>query len=157
MSNEIFRQDELAIELIASGSTIDDDPGYRGGRYRISTWTFRMNDIGQDLWWRSEPISWNRYDYPYDTKEEFDAQKKAYRTKQDQREKAREALTADIAKLLKITEGSKWLTIYRTVSEIYTAVLIQEVEPEAPRKKMTVAELLHRRQSMLNAMLCTMI
>ena len=157
MSNEIFRQDELAIELIASGSTIDDDPRNRGGRYRISTWTFRMNDIGQDRWWRSKPVDWSRSAYPYDTEEEFTAQWKAYEAKLDQRNKAREALTADIAKLLGIPEGSRWLTIYQTVSEIYTAVLIQEVEPEAPRKKITTAEFLQHQLSVMNAMLCCLI
>ena len=156
MSNETCRPNGTGIELIASGKTIDDDPSYNGDRYQISTWTFRMNSIGRDRWYQSEPVTWTRNDYPYDTKEEYDKQWAAYEAKQAQRDAARQALTEDLATLLQIydTEG---LTISHAVSEIYTAVQIRKTEPEAPRKKATTAEFLQHQLSVMNAMLCCLI
>jgi len=159
MKNETIRptsMNGIEIEIIASGKVIDDDPGFLGDQYQISTWTFRLSPIGRDRWYQSEPVTWTRNDYPYDTEEEFDEQWAAYEAKQAQRDAARQALTDDIGVLLGL-DDTTGLTITHAVSEIYTAVQIRKVEPEVPRKKMTVAELLHRRQSMLNAMLCTMI
>ena len=145
MTNEIFREDRLAIELIASGSTLDNDPGYQGKVYRILTWTFRMNHVGLNRWIFSDTLTvWPEC---YETREEFEAVKA-------RKEHRREELEAEIRDLLGIMGDG--VTITQNISEIFTAVQIREAEQELP-KKQTVAERLHRSASMLNAMLCCLI
>lgn len=147
MTNEIFREQDLAIEVITSGSTLDNDPSYRGTTYRISAWTFRINQIGLNAWFDSEPVHWNRWDY--ETREEFEEKRKA-------RAEAREDLMNRIRAKLDGKEGTQSFSITRNVSEVFTAVLIEEEKAEQP-KKSTVAERLQRQRSMMNAMLCYMI
>lgn len=147
MTNEIFREQDLAIEVITSGSTLDNDPGYRGKTYRISTWTFRINHVGLNEWISSEPIYWNPWDY--ETREEFEEEHKA-------REEARETLMNQIREQLDGKEGTQGFTVTQNVSEVFTAVLIEEEKAEQP-KTATIAERLQRQRSMMNALLCYMI
>lgn len=145
MKNNIYSTDELAIEMIATGSTIDDDPGYQGKVYRILTWTFRLNPTGLNRWIFSDTLTvWPEC---YETREEFEAVKA-------RKERQREELEAEIRDQLGIQGDG--VTITQNISEIFTAVQIREAEQELP-KKQTVAERLHRSASMLNAMLCCMI
>ena len=125
MANKIFLEDNLAIEMIATGRTIDDDPGFKGDRFEIITWTFRMNHIGLDLWWKSEPIHWDEW-YPY-TREEFDKKSK-------ERTAAREDLEAKIREFLQI-DGCEGFSVTRNVSEIFTAVLIRKIIPAEEGEK----------------------
>lgn len=147
--NEIFREKNIAIVVISSGSTLDNDPSYRGTTYRISTWTFRINHIGLNAWYNSEPVYWNQWDY--ETREEFEEKRKI-------REEAREDLMNRIRAKLDGKEGTLGFSITRNVSEIFTAVLIEKADEEAAEpKKTTIAERLQRQRSMMNAMLCYMI
>lgn len=147
MKNNIYNTDDLAIEMIATGSTIDDDPGYQGKVYRILTWTFRMNHVGLNRWIMSDTVTvWPEC---YETREEYEAVKA-------EKERQREDLEAEVKELLgrKLSAGS--FVLSKNMAEIFTAVAIEEVTAEEP-KKQTVAERLHRSASMLNAMLCCMI
>ena len=132
MNNELFKKKELAIEVIATGSTIDDDNCYGGTHYRITTWTFRMNHVGVDRWYHSEPVYWNCNDYPYKTKKEYTEQWAAYRKKKEAREKARAELEEDIANLLPIPQGTRIPHVTNNLSEIYTAVQIIRVDEGRP-------------------------
>lgn len=150
MANEIFREDRLALELIAEGSTIDNDPGYDDKEYRISTCVFRMNHIGLNIWNSSEPVYWNAYDY--ESREEYEA-------KRANHEAVRETLENGIRELLGLKNRDGGFSVSRNVAEIFTAVLIEELPKEqpAPAARATVAEALHRQLSTLNAMLCMVI
>ena len=53
MTNEIFRKDEFAIEVVAHGSTLDDDPGFHTV-FQIDTWMLRVNHKALRLWSISE-------------------------------------------------------------------------------------------------------
>ena len=145
MTNDIFRTNEMAVEVIATGSTLDSDPGFKGKIYEIRTWTFRLNHIGLNRWIHTDTLTvWPEC---YETREEYEAIKA-------EKERQREELEADIRVLLGITGDG--VTITKNLSEIYTAVQICEIEQEQP-KKASVAERLQRSASMLNAMLCCMI
>ena len=149
MTNEIFREDRLAVELIAAGSTLDNDPGYQGKIYEIRTWTFRMNHVGLNRWIFSGEVDWlEKYFHDEDARAEYEARKTDH-------EQKREELEEELRELLGIPEGGG-ITFKQNVSEIFTAVQIVEVEQEQP-KKASVAERLQRSASMLNAMLCCMI
>ena len=52
-TNEIFRKDEFAIEVVAYGSTLDDDPGFHTV-FQIDTWMLRVNHKALRLWSISE-------------------------------------------------------------------------------------------------------
>lgn len=148
MTNEIFREDRLAVELIAAGSTLDNDPGYQGKIYEIRAWTFRMNHVGLNRWIFSDEVFWlEEYFHDEEARAEYEARKADH-------EQKREELEAEVRALLGIQGGG--VTIKQNVSEIFTAVQIVEVEQEQP-KKASVAERLQRSASMLNAMLCCMI
>lgn len=148
MTNEIFKEDKIALEIIASGSTLDDDPGYHGDTYQISTWTFRLNHVGLNRWLFSDADLISVHSYG--RLEEYEAKKQKY-------EADREQLVTEIGQLLGIEE-TKAFTVTKNVSEIFTAVLIRKIEKTEPeKKKTTVAEVLHGSLSILNAMLCYMI
>ena len=147
--NEIFKQNEIAIEMIAEGHTFDDDPGFHGKIFRLTTWTFRLNHIGVNAWYATQPVHWNALEY--ESREEFE-------TLRETREREREKLMNQIRAHLDGKEGTQSFTITQNVSEIFTAVLIQEEPQEATEpKKLTIAERLQRQRSMMNAMLCCMI
>ena len=148
MTNDIFRENEIAVEVIATGSTLDSDPGFKGKIYEIRTWTFRLNHIGLNRWIHTDTLTvWPEC---YETREEYEAVKA-------EKERQREELEEDIRILLGITGDG--VTIAKNIAEIYTAVQIQEIaEPKTEEpKKASVAERLQRSASMLNAMLCCMI
>ena len=146
MANEIYRENKLAIEVIATGSTIDNDPSFKTP-FRISTWTFRMNHVGVNRWIDSSEIYWNAF--------EFEDQQE-YEAKRQKHAEARQQLEDEIRDLLKISGSDSSFSITKNVSEIFTAVMIEKVKDPEPEKR-TVAELLHRSGSMLNALLCCAI
>ena len=43
--NEIFRKNEFAVQVIARGAFLDNDPGYGGKVYQVETATIRLNHI----------------------------------------------------------------------------------------------------------------
>lgn len=146
MANEIYRENKLAIEVIATGSTIDNDPSFTTP-FRISTWSFRMNHIGVNRWHDSYEVYWNACEF--EDRQEYEAKKQRH-------EEARQQLEDEIRGLLNLTESDGSFSITQNVSEIFTAVLIEKTkEPEAEKK--TVAEFLHKSLSMMNALLCCAI
>ena len=148
-TKNFYQNDERAMILIAKGETIDDNPVYDGDRYRITTWTFRLNGKAGNDWIFSEPVYWS--EHRFESREEC-AKKAA------EHELLRDDLIAWIREQLgaKADEGS--FDVERNVSEIFTAVQIQNIGP-APEKvrTATLMERLQRSSSMLNAMLCYMI
>lgn len=153
MKNNIYNTDELAIEMIATGSTIDDDPGYQGKIFEIRTWTFRMNHVGLDRWNLSDEVWWEeRFFHDPEARAEYEAKKADH-------EQKRAALEAELREKLGADLTAGGFHVTQNLSEIFTAVQIIAVagsEEDRPRKA-SVAERLHRSASMLNAMLCCMI
>ena len=148
MANEIFREDKLALEVIATGSTVDNDPGFGGKEYRITTWTFRLNHIGLKAWIDSKPDVWSPY--VYTSEGQYEELKALH-------ESMREDLTRQIRDLLGASANGSF-SVTQNVTEIFTAVQIEKVWKDQPEKKRTtIAEALHKQLSTMNAMLCMMI
>lgn len=149
MANEIMNENRLALEVFATGRTIDDDPGFNGKTYEILTWNFRMNPVGLNDWlWSNRDLIFRD---AYDTREEYDA---AVKKAEDTRQK----LTDEIREILGVEE-TVGFTVTQNISEIFTAVLIRLVPENTPeaRKRFSAAEFLQKQASVLNAMLCFMI
>lgn len=149
MANEIMRENRLALEVVASGRTIDDDPGFNGKNYEILTWTFRLNPVGLNAWIDSDrkivsPLA-------YEKREDYDAV--VSRMDADRQE-----LTDRIREILGVEE-TVGFTVTQNISEIFTAVLIRRMPESTPeaRKRFSAAEFLQKQASVLNAMLCFMI
>ena len=117
MANEIFRKDEFAIEIIAHGSTTDDDPGYQGDVYTIETWVIRFNHIAVKEWCESEPIDVAGWRWHFESKDQ--AKKKAEANKAERAE-----LIGKIRKALGIEADS--ISITHNVSEIFTVIDIRK-------------------------------
>ena len=149
MANEIMNEKKIALEVIATGRTIDNDPSFKGKNFEILTWTFRLNPVGLDGWLWSDKDLIDRM--AYEAREDYDAAiKKAEDTRQD--------LTDAIREILGVEE-TVGFTVTQNISEIFTAVLIRRMPEDTPepRKKLPAAEYLQRQASMLNAMLCCLI
>ena len=143
MANEIYREEEAAVEIITHGSTIDDDPGFKGKVFTIETWTVRLNHVALNECVLSSPNFIDRF--CYESEEEYQ-QKKA------EQECKRENVEKKIGQLLGI-DGD--YTVSQNISEIFTVVQIRETMPD--RKKAPMAEIFQQKMCMLNAMLCFMI
>jgi len=66
--NEIFRKDEFAVQVVARGAFLDNDPGYGGKVYQVETATIRLNHIALGEWQDSRI---NREPDDFDTDEEW--------------------------------------------------------------------------------------
>lgn len=113
MANEIFKTNEPAIEIVTSGSFIDEDAGKR---WKVNTFVIRLNHILGNEYIFSNPIDPEKWAwFGYESKEEAYAEN-------DNRAKRRESVESKVRELLGISEGSYSLT--RNVSEIFTVVNI---------------------------------
>ena len=149
MDKNFYQNEERAMILIAKGETIDDNPDFGGDRYRIATWTFRLNQKATSDWWDSKPVHW--------TKHEFDSREE-WAEKAVNHSLLRDELIAWIREQLDVQGSSTSFTVENNVSEIFTAVQIQNIGPAHEKvKTATLMERLQRSSSMLNAMLCYMI
>lgn len=68
--NEIFRKDEFAVQVVARGAFLDNDPGYDGKVYQVETATIRLNHIALNEWLCNQA---NRYRADFDTDKEWAA------------------------------------------------------------------------------------
>ena len=48
--NEIFHKNEFAVQVIARGAFLDNDPGHGGKVYQVETATIRLNHIALNEW-----------------------------------------------------------------------------------------------------------
>ena len=118
MANEIFQKNEFAVEIVASGKTLDNSPSFNGKAYSIDTWVIRLNHIALSEWMKSAPVNVNDWEWDYESKEAAEAAAAEH-------EKNLAAFEAKIKDILKITHGSA--AINRNVSEIFTVVNIHEI------------------------------
>lgn len=68
--NEIFRKNEFAVQVIARGAFLDNDPGYGGKVYQVETATIRLNHIALNEWLCNQA---NRCREDFDTDKEWAA------------------------------------------------------------------------------------
>lgn len=117
MANEIYMKDEFALEVIAHGSTIDDDAGYHGRTYTIETWVVRFNHIALNAWFASQPINVSEWEWHADSKEEAEEMNREHET-------LRAELIENVKRALGIEPYG--ITITQNVTEIFTVVNIRK-------------------------------
>ena len=117
MANEIYMKDEFALEVIAHGSTIDDDAGFLGRTYTIETWVVRFNHIALNAWLASQPIDVSEWEWHADSREEA-----------EEMDREHEILRAELIENVKKALGIEpyGITITQNVTEIFTVVNIRK-------------------------------
>ena len=116
MAKEIFRTNEPAIEIVTSGSFIDEDAR---NRWKVNTFVIRLNHILSNEYLFSNPVDTEKWEWGgYESKEEAEEEN-------NNRAKRRESVESKVKELLGIKEGSYSLT--RNLSEIFTVVNITKI------------------------------
>lgn len=113
----IYQTDDFAIEVIAKGAFVDDDPGFLTHRFLVETFVFRANHTALNEYILQTIATNDRY--VYETEEEYQEYKR-------EKEKNRESWEKRIAALLDIAEPSSF-SVTRSLSEIFTAVAMWRI------------------------------
>ena len=116
MANEIFKTNHFAIQVIASGSFLDDDPGFNGKTYTVQAYTIRLNHVALNEWILSTPFNDRLC---YETQDEWMAYV-------DEKKAERATVEKKIADELHLDATAGGITIEKVVSEIFTVVYIFE-------------------------------
>lgn len=106
----------FAVEVIASGDFIDNDPGFRGKAYRVATRTIRLNPVALDEYIASierTPAEW------FDSREEYETYAAEKRTR-------RAAFVKKVAVALGFDHEVPGVTVQRVISEIFAVACIAE-------------------------------
>lgn len=118
--NSIFQKDEFAVQIICTGSFLDDDPGYRGKVYQVETATVRLNHVALNEW-SDTHISNCRECY------ETDQEWKDYLALKEARKRAFEEKVASAVGF----HATKGISVAQVVSEVFTVAYIHEAKGES--------------------------
>lgn len=118
--NEIFRKDEFAVQVIARGAFLDNDPGYGGKVYRVETATIRLNHIALNEWLCNQA---NRCREDFDTDKEW----AAYMDRQRNITNELNRKIAAAAGFPPIPDNAN-VNVQQVISEVFAVAYIHEKE-----------------------------
>ena len=113
--NSIFQKDEFAVQIISTGSFLDDDPGYRGKVYMVETATVRLNHIALNEWADTNISNCREC---YETHQEW----MDYLAMKEARKKVFEEKVAAAVGF----HAAKGISVAQVVSEVFTVAYIHE-------------------------------
>ena len=112
----IYRVNDFAVQIIASGSFEDADPGFNGKTYIVETVTVRLNHIAMNEWIFAQAYNDRQC---YDSEDE-------YKEYLDEQEKRKAVFIQKIAKELGYETDGIHVNVTQIVSEIFGVVYIHE-------------------------------
>lgn len=119
--NNIFRTNDFAIQVISSGSFLDDSPGCQGKIYLVETATIRLNHIAWQEWLDTRVSNcWKDY--------ETDLEWQAYLSK---KERLLKTFNDKIAAAVGYDSAAGSVYVTQVLSEVFTVVHIRKAEKEA--------------------------
>ena len=118
--NEIFRKDEFAVQVIARGAFLDNDPGYGGKVYQVETATIRLNHIALNEWLCNQA---NRCREDFDTDKEW----AAYMDRQRNITNELNRKIAAAAGFPPIPDNAN-VNVQQVISEVFAVAYIHEKE-----------------------------
>lgn len=121
MTNDIFKANRFAIELVSAGGFLDD-PG-TGKTYNVQTYNVRMNHVALDAW-RAATATDDQEDDETWAAWHPGEDRQTYRAAV---EKRKADFDSQIAAALQIEVDTGSFTVAHVLSEIFTAVYITDV------------------------------
>lgn len=118
--NEIFRKNEFAVQVIARGAFLDNDPGYGGKVYQVETATIRLNHIALNEWLCNQA---NRCREDFDTDKEW----AAYMDRQRNITNELNRKIAAAAGFPPIPDNAN-VNVQQVISEVFAVAYIHEKE-----------------------------
>lgn len=118
--NEIFRKNEFAVQVIARGAFLDNDPGYGGKVYQVETATIRLNHIALNEWLCNQA---NRCREDFDTDKEW----AAYMDRQRNITNELDRKIAAAAGFPPIPDNAN-VNVQQVISEVFAVAYIHEKE-----------------------------
>lgn len=116
--NSIFRADEFSLQVISSGSFLDNDPGFRGKVYLVETATIRLNHIAMNEW--ADAQIYNCRDC-YENDQD-------YQDYLARKEAIKKAFDDKIISALGFGRAAGSICITQAVSEVFTVVHIHQAK-----------------------------
>lgn len=118
--NEIFHKNEFAVQVVARGAFLDNDPGYGGKVYQMETATIRLNHIALNEWLCNQA---NRYRGDFDTDKEW----AAYMDRQRNITRELNRKIAAAAGFPPIPDNAD-VNVQQVISEVFAVAYIHEKE-----------------------------